>query len=85
MKEKALKLLKEPSFIDKLVAIPFYLNLLKKFNTLQGDYDTLVAKTKDRLFEDYFKKTSVPEELIEENTELRIKVKELKEIIKENK
>lgn len=85
MKEKALKLLKEPSFIDKLVAIPFYLNLLKKYNTLQGDYDTLKEKTAYILLQDYLSKVTVPEELIEENTELRIEIKRLKEIIKESK
>lgn len=80
-----MKLIKKPNFIDKLLAIPYYIDLLKKYNTLQDDMSALKEKTANRLLEDYLNKVTIPEEMIkleEENTELRTKIKELKEIIK---
>ncbi len=79
---------KRVTIIDKIIAVPYYLNLLKKYNTLQGDYEVLKQLTSSRLLEDYLNKVTIPEDMIKlenENIELRTKNKELKEIIKEKK
>lgn len=79
---------KKSTIIDKIIAVPYYLKLLKKYNTLLGEYEVLKQLTSSRLLEDYLSKASIPDDMIKldnENIELRTKIKELKEIIKEKK
>lgn len=59
--------------------------LNKRINTLENQVETLENSIKDELYKEFMKKlgeTSENDRLKKENKKLRIKVKELKEIIK---
>ena len=59
-----------------------YWKLLRKYNTLENDYETLKNAVKDELFDKFMAKLGEPMELArlrEENKNLRIKNKKYKE------
>lgn len=62
-----------------------YVKLLRKYNKLETEYETLKEEVKDECFKKILEKIGEPLEikrLREENKRLRIKVKELKRKIK---
>lgn len=62
-----------------------YVKLLRKYNKLETEYETLKEEVKDECFKTILEKIGEPLELKrlrEENRRLRIKVKELKRKIK---
>ena len=62
-----------------------YMKLLKKYNTLETEYEVLKEEVKDDCFKRILKAIGEPEENIrlrEENARLRKKIKELKAIKK---
>lgn len=64
------------------------LELIKKINTLTNEKQTLEECIKDELYKIFMEKLNEPlevERLKKENKRLRLKVKSLKEIIKEDK
>ena len=72
----------KPKLLDKLVAIPEYLKLLKKYNTLEGEYENLKSIIQDGLLKKYLEEINIPEytkKLEEENEILREKLKKYKE------
>jgi len=82
----------ENTFINRLIAVPFYFNLLKEHNSLQTKYDTLIDQTKDEVFSDILQKASEPTEVLRykaENKRLRKKIAAQKivmaDLLKEHK
>ncbi len=62
-----------------------YVKLLRKYNKLETEYETLKEEVKDECFKTILEKLGEPLEikrLREENKRLRIKVKDLKRKIK---
>lgn len=62
------------------------IKLNKKINTLENKVETLENSIKDELYKEFMKKigeTTEVDRLKKENKRLRIKIKDLKEIIKE--
>ena len=62
------------------------IKLNKKINTLENQIETLENSIKDELYKEFMKKigeTAEVDRLKKENKRLRIKIKDLKEIIKE--
>ena len=69
------------TFIDKLVFMPKYIKLLRKYNTLENKYETLEQGVKDNLYSERNKIIEMTEELKntqEYNKLLRQRIKELK-------
>ncbi len=65
-----------------------YMKLLRKYNTLETEYEVLKEEVKEDCFNRVLKAIGEPEEntrLREDNANLRKKIKELKNIIKNNK
>jgi len=65
-----------------------YFKLLRKYNTLESQYESLKSEVKEDCFNKLISKLGEPNEikrLREENKRLRIKVKELKGNIYERK
>ena len=61
------------------------IKLKRKINTLENQIETLENSIKDELYKEFMKKlgeTAENDKLKKENKKLRIKIKELKEIIK---
>lgn len=61
------------------------IKLKRKINTLENQVETLENSIKDELYKEFMKKlgeTAENDRLKKENKKLRIKIKELKEIIK---
>lgn len=61
------------------------IKLKRKINTLENQIETLENSIKDELYKEFMKKlgeTAENDRLKKENKKLRIKIKELKEIIK---
>lgn len=61
------------------------IKLKRKINTLENQVETLENSIKDELYKEFMKKlgeTAENDKLKKENKKLRIKIKELKEIIK---
>ena len=61
------------------------IKLKRKINTLENQVETLENSIKDKLYKEFMKKlgeTAENDRLKKENKKLRIKIKELKEIIK---
>ena len=61
------------------------IKLKRKINTLENQVETLENSIKDELYKEFMKKLGETDEndrLKKENKKLRIKIKELKEIIK---
>ncbi len=64
-----------------------YLKLIKKYNTLKLEFDTLKSSVQDELYKTFMDKLGEPmenEKLKSENKKLRKKIKTLKEIIRED-
>lgn len=62
------------------------IKLKQKINTLENQIETLENSIKDELYKEFMKKigeTAEVDRLKKENKRLRIKIKDLKEIIKE--
>lgn len=62
-----------------------YVDLVKKYNALQNDYEVLLQAVKDEVFNDMIKNLNDEvqfKKLKTENKNLREKIKTLKEIIK---
>ena len=63
----------------------FFNKYEKKINTLENELETLKQTIKDELYKEFMKKlgeTTEVDRLKKENKRLRIKIKDLKEIIK---
>ena len=61
------------------------IKLTRKINTLENQVETLENSIKDELYKEFMKKlgeTAENDRLKKENKKLRIKIRELKEIIK---
>ena len=61
------------------------IKLKRKINTLENQVETLENSIKDELYKEFIKKlgeTAENDKLKKENKKLRIKIRELKEIIK---
>ena len=61
------------------------IKLKRKINTLENQVETLENSIKDELYKEFMKKlgeTAENDRIKKENKKLRIKIKELKEIIK---
>lgn len=74
--------LEQATLLNKIVAVPFYLNLLRKYNKLESDYEDLNNQLKDKVFDTYLKQIKENEyvsELENENLKLKEKIKRLKE------
>lgn len=67
------------------IKIPKYIQLLRKYNRLELQYNELLEYTKDKCFDKLLDKIGEPltiEHLRKENRQLRSKLKELKRIVK---
>ena len=69
--------------IEKLTK---YIKLLRKYNTLETEYEVLLQYVKDDSFNKIIEKIGEPDRiksLEEDNQRLRIKIKEYKELMKQ--
>lgn len=69
------------TLINRLVAVPKYLELLRKYNTLETEYESLKQNVKEDLFKEKEKMLEMQiniETLRNENERLREKIKSLK-------
>lgn len=69
------------TFLNRLIAVPEYLKLLRKYNTLEAKYEELRENVKEDVFKDkekFIELQSMIEMLNNENYKLKSKVKELK-------
>ena len=67
------------------IKIPKYIQLLRKYNRLELQYNELLEYTKDKCFDKLLDKIGEPltiEHLRKENRQLKSKLKELKRIVK---
>lgn len=74
--------LEQPTLLNKIIAVPFYLKLLRKYNKLETEYEVLLERVKGKTFEKCLKQVELDEHmdfLEKENLRLKERIKHLKE------
>lgn len=71
------------TLLNRLVAVPFYLKLLREKNTIEGEYEVLKENVEDGLFSERERIITLEATVSEQRKRLRAQAEQIKEL-KEN-
>lgn len=68
------------TLLNRLVAVPFYLKLLREKNTIEGEYDALKENVEDGLFSERERIITLEATVAEQRKRLRAQAEQIKEL-----
>lgn len=68
------------TLLNRLVAVPFYLKLLREKNTIEGEYEVLKENVEDGLFSERERIITLEATVAEQRKRLRAQAEQIKEL-----
>ena len=68
------------TLLNRLVAVPFYLKLLREKNTIEGEYEALKENVEDGLFSERERIITLEATVAEQRKRLRAQAERIKEL-----
>ena len=68
------------TLLNRLVAVPFYLKLLREKNTIEGEYEALKENVEDGLFSERERIITLEATIAEQRKRLRAQAERIKEL-----